>query len=131
VGVGVASASAIKLGEGQRGAQLEAAGLLLLRDGDGGQERGFGGVLFGEDFAANAMQPSVEPMFSGLARERQRFIDYGKGDFRASRLGFDFREQPLIERSAEFVAPTGVFRQRLSKRGRAGVPIAELRARPG
>src|SRR5271163_1639145 len=57
----------IELGERQRGAQLEAAGLLLLRDGDGGEEGGFGGggvggVLFEEDFAADAMESGVEPM---------------------------------------------------------------------
>ena len=109
---------------------------MLLRDGDGGEEGGFGGggvggVLFEEDFAANAMESGVEPMLSGLARQRQRFIDLGQGGFGVSPLGFDFREQPSIERQAELVALTGVFRQRLSKLGRAGVPIAELRARPG
>ena len=80
VGVGVAASRAIELGERQRGAQLEAAGLLLLRDGDGGEEGGFGGggvggVLFEEDFAADAMESGVEPMLAGLARERQRFVD--------------------------------------------------------
>ena len=136
MGVDRAAGGLIELGERQRGAQLEAAGLLLLRDGDGGEEGGFGGggvggVLFEEDFAANAMESGVEPMLSGLARQRQRFVDPGQGGFRAFPLGFDFREQPLIERQKKLVALTGVFRQRLSKLGRAGVPIAELRARPG
>ena len=103
VGVGRAARGLIELGERQRGAQLEAAGLLLLRDGDGGEEGGFGGggvggVLFEEDFAANAVESGVEPMLSGLARQRQRFVDPGQGGFRASPLGFDFREQPSIER---------------------------------
>ena len=76
-------------------------------------------------------KPGVEPMLSGLARQRQRFVDPGQGGFRVSRLGFDFREQPLKKRQNELVALTGVFRQRLSELGRAGVPIAELRAPPG
>ena len=62
MGVGVASASATKLGEGQRGAQFEAAGFLRLRDGDGGEEGGFGGggvggVSLVEDFAAMGVIP--------------------------------------------------------------------------
>src|SRR5271170_2937805 len=93
---------------------------------------GLGRVLFEEDFAANAMQSGVEPMLSGLARQRQRSVDLGQGGFRALPLGFDFGEEALIERQTEFVALTRVFRQRLSKLGRrAGVPVAELRARPG
>ena len=107
-----------------------------MRDGDGGEEGGFGGggvggVLFEEDFAANAMESGVEPMLSGFARERQRSVDLGQGGFRASPLGFDFREQPLKERQKELVALTDVFRQCLSQSRRAGVPIAELRAPPG
>ena len=103
VGVDGAARGLVELGQRQRGAQLEAAGLLLLRDGDGGEEGGFGGggvggVLFEEDFAADAMESGVEPMLSGLARQRQRFVDAGEGGFRVSPLGFDFREQPLIER---------------------------------
>ena len=130
-----AAGGLVELRERQCGAQFEAAGLLLLRDGDGGEEGGFGGggvggVLFEEDFAANAVESGVEPMLSGLARQRQRFIDPGQGGFRVSPLGFDFREQPLIERQPQLVAFTGVFGQRLSKLGRAGVPTAELRARP-
>ena len=104
MGVDRAAGGLVELGERQRGAQLEAAGLLLLRDGDGGEEGGFGGggvggVLFEEDFAADAMESGVEPMLSGLARQRQRFVDPGQRGFRVSPLGFDFREQPLIERN--------------------------------
>jgi hypothetical protein len=75
---------------------------LLLRDGDGGEEGGLGGggvggVSRAEDFAADAMESGVEPMLSGLTRERQRFVDAAKGGG-AAPLGFDFGEQPLIER---------------------------------
>ena len=76
------------------------------------------------------MQSSVEPTLSGLGRQRQRIINLGECLFRALPLCLDFREQPSIERQVEFVALTGVFRQRPSKRS-GGVPIAELRARPG
>ena len=70
VGVDRAARGLVELGERQRGAQLEAAGLLLLRDGDGGEEGGFGGggvggVLFEEDFAADAMRFGVVPALSG------------------------------------------------------------------
>ena len=59
------------------------------------------GFCLREDFAA-AMEPRVEEMLSGLARERQRFVDPGQSGFRASSLGFDFREQTSIERQIEF-----------------------------
>src|SRR5271156_1874970 len=73
VGVDRAARGLVELGQRQRGAQLEAAGLLLLRDCDGGEEGGFGGggvggVLFEEDFAANAMEFGVEPALAGLFR---------------------------------------------------------------
>ena len=58
---------------------------------------GVGGVLFDEDFAANAMEAGVEPMLPGLARQRERSVDLGQGGFHVSRFGFDFRKQPLIE----------------------------------
>src|SRR5277367_6785828 len=95
-GVGRAARGLIELGQRERGAQLEAAGLLLLRDSDGGEEGGFGGggiggVLFEQDFAANAVKSGVEPMLSGLARQRQRYIDSGQGGFQVSPLGFDLR----------------------------------------
>src|SRR5271170_1806432 len=75
VGIDPAAGGLVELGQRQRGAQLEAAGLLLLRYGDGGEEgrfggSGVGGVLFEEDFAADAMQASVEPMLTGLASQR-------------------------------------------------------------
>ena len=43
VAVDRAAGGLVEPGQRQRGAQLEAAGLLLLRDGDGGEEGGFGG----------------------------------------------------------------------------------------
>ena len=56
VGVGVASARAVKLGEGERGAQFEAAGFLGLRDGDGFEEGLFGGGRVGW-IAADQISP--------------------------------------------------------------------------
>ena len=59
---------------------------------------GSAGFWFDEDFAANAMQASVEPMLSGLARQRQRSVDSGEGGFGVSLLALDFREPPSIGR---------------------------------
>ena len=117
MGVDRAADGLVELGWRQRGAQFEAVGLLLLRDGGGGEEGGFGGgwvggLLFEDDFAADAVQSGVEPKLSGLARQRQRRVDLGRGGCRASLLGLDFREQPSIERQIGLVASTGVFRQR-------------------
>jgi hypothetical protein len=89
----------VEFGERQRGAQLEAAGLLLLRDGDGSEEGGLGesgvgGVLRTEDFATDAMESRVEPMLSGLVRERQRFVDAVKSNFGAAPRGFDSASNP-------------------------------------
>ena len=95
---------------------------MLLRDGDGGEEGGFGGglggVLFDEDFAANAVKPGVEPVLSGLARRRQRFVYPRQGGLRPFPLGFSFCKQAFIERQKKLVALSGVIRQRLSKLGR-------------
>ena len=124
----------IELRQRQRRAQLEAARFLLLRDGDGGEEGGFGGggvggVLFEEDFAANAVEFGVEPMLSGLARERQRFVYHRQGGLRPFPLGFSFCEPPFIERQKKLGAWPGVIPQRLPKCGQAAVTIADLRAR--
>jgi len=54
-----------------------------------------GGVLFDEDFAANEVESGVEPMLSGLVRERQRLIDRGEGGFRGVWcLDFDSASSP-------------------------------------
>ena len=73
VSLGVAAGRLIELGEGERGAEFEAARALLLRDGDGGLERFLGRsgvcrVAFQEDFPADAakfgvhraMTPAIE-----------------------------------------------------------------------
>ena len=70
VSIGVRrSGRLMELCERERGAQFEAAGLLALRDGDGGEEgflcgRGDGGGLFEQDLAANAMEFGVVPTLS-------------------------------------------------------------------
>jgi hypothetical protein len=68
VRVGFAPGRAVKFGEGQRGAQFETSGFLGLRDGYGGEESAFGGVggvLFEEDFAANAVGVGLGPALTG------------------------------------------------------------------
>ena len=100
MGVGRAAGGLIELGQRQRGAQLEAAGFLLLRNGDGGEEGGFGGggvggVLLEEDFAANAMESGVEPMLAGLARQRQRFVYPARAACAPSRSASVSASRPL------------------------------------
>jgi hypothetical protein len=78
VRLGGAVGGLVEFGERKRGAQFETAGLLISCDLDGGEERLLGragvcGVLYEEDFAANAIEFDVEPMLSGLSRQRERF----------------------------------------------------------
>ena len=80
VRVGVAARRTIELRERERGAQLEAARLLGLRDGDGGEERLFGGggvcgVVFEQDIAACAMQLRPERAIAGALDRRHRFVE--------------------------------------------------------
>ena len=71
MGLGWAARGLIELGQRERGAQLEAAGFLLLGDGDGGEEGGFGGggVLFEEDFAAKGVIPNIPIVASAIRRD--------------------------------------------------------------
>ena len=89
-----AAAGLVEPGQRERGAQLEAAGLLLLRDGDGGEEGGFGGggiggVLFEEDFAARAVEFGVEPTLPRALGIGERSIECRQGG--VDLAGFRFR----------------------------------------
>ena len=69
MGFDLAVCRLIELGQIERGAQLEAAGLLLARDGDCGQEGSLGeggvdGGLFKQDFAARAVVFRQETMLT-------------------------------------------------------------------
>ena len=79
MGVGEAADRLVELGEGERGAQFEAARALLLGDGDGGQDRrpprdgrrnrvSAGSRRGGIEFGFDAFAPLFDP-------PRQRFID--------------------------------------------------------
>src|ERR1700739_1645346 len=59
VGVDRAAGGLIEFGQRQRGAQLEAAGLLLLRDGDGGEEGGFGAGGGGGGVRVRSISPRM------------------------------------------------------------------------
>ena len=77
---GGAAGRVIELGERKRRAQFEAASLLRLRDGDGGEEGLFGGgwvfgVLFEQDFAACAADFGVVPTVSRTLGYGDSFID--------------------------------------------------------
>jgi hypothetical protein len=100
VGFDRPSGRLIELGEGDCRAQSEEASVLLLGDGDGGLEGLFSGhwivrIAFQQDFAAQAVQESVGPVFSCLTRERQRLVDQRQGAFEVPILGFEFGEQTL------------------------------------
>ena len=75
-----AAGGLVEFGEGERGAQFEAARSLSLRDGDGGQEgffrrRGAGGIVLQQDFAADAMQFRFKCAVAGATARRQRFVN--------------------------------------------------------
>jgi hypothetical protein len=79
VGLRGAGGRPVELRQGERRAQLEAAGALLLRDGDGGQEsvlrrRGIGGVAHEQDFAARPMQFCVKIAMPDAIGGRERFV---------------------------------------------------------
>jgi nucleotide-binding universal stress UspA family protein len=74
-----------------RRAQLEAPRLLLLGDGNGGEECFLGwrcirGIAPEQNLAADAVQQRVGPMFSRLTHERQRVLDAGQSSSGAFRL---------------------------------------------
>ena len=95
VGVDRTAGGLIELGQRQRSVQLEAAGLLLLGDGDGGEEGGFGGRGVGwiglqQDVASDTVQKPVGPVFPRLLRDR-----------------------PILPRSAPLACPKSRLRQRV------------------
>ena len=70
----------IKLRQRQRRTQLEAFGLLLLRDGDGGEESLLSGrrvrrIALQQNLAADAVQERVCPALLGLLSQPQSLID--------------------------------------------------------
>ncbi len=100
MGVGVAAGRAGELGERERRAQLEAAGLLGLRDGDRGEEGvfrggGVGGVVFEEDFAADAMDLGVEIAEAAAVGHRDRAVDQRQSGSEVAAFGFQRGERPF------------------------------------
>ena len=82
--LGGAGGRLIHLGERKRGAQFEAARALLLRDGDGGQERflcrrGVGRITLEQHLAARPMQFGVERAMADPFRRGQRFVEVREG----------------------------------------------------
>ena len=103
MGVGGAAGRLIKLRQRQRRAQLETPRLLLLRDGDSGEECFLGRrrvrrIALQQNLAADAVQESVALVFSRLAREHQCFVDPAQGFLGALPVGFELGEQPLEQR---------------------------------
>ncbi len=94
----------VELRERERRAQFEAARALLLRDGDGGQERFLRGRRVGgivlklkQHFAADAMQLRFERAMSDPLARRQRFVEDGEGAVDIAGTGFGFGESNLNE----------------------------------
>ena len=90
----------------ERGAQFEAAGFLVLRDGDGGEEglfggSGVGGVLLQQDFAANAMEFRVAPALSGAFRIGERPIDRCQGGVDLTGFRFSLGHAGCDQRSED------------------------------
>src|ERR1039457_1495208 len=85
------------LSERQRGAQLEAPGPLLLRDGDCSKEGDFGsgrigGVLLDEGFAANAVEVGVVPALTCTFGKRNPLFETFQGRFEVAALRFGVGE---------------------------------------
>jgi hypothetical protein len=92
VGFDRAAGGLVEPRERERGAELEAAGFLLLRDSDGGEEGlfgggGVGGVLFAEDFAAYAKDLGVESAFPGALGLRDGTVQGRQGERKIAGLG--------------------------------------------
>src|SRR5215831_5872859 len=105
----------IELRQRECRAQLETPRLLLLRDGDCGEERILGGcriyrIALEQNLAAEAMQESVAPVLSCLTCEGAGFVDPGPGPLCVA-LNFDLGNYTLVERHQEFVSLVGVRRQ--------------------
>ena len=100
VGIEWAAGRLIELGQRQCGAQFEAARGLLLRDGDGGQERcfrrrGIGGVAFEQGVAARPMQFGFECAIAQTIRCRQRLVKNRDRPVDVPCLGFGFSKSNL------------------------------------
>ena len=95
--IGGTAGRLVELGERKRGAQFEAAGLLMSRDGDRGEERLFGetgvcGILLEKDFAAHAVEFRVEPALSAAFEILERMIEGGERGRRLAISRFRFRQ---------------------------------------
>ena len=109
VGVDGAAGRSIESGERERGAQLEALGLLLLRDGDGGEEgflgwRGIRGIAPQKDLPADAMSLRFEGSLSGAFDFGERSIDRSDRGIDLAGLRLEFRQQRRAERPDQGVA---------------------------
>jgi hypothetical protein len=72
----------------------------MLCNSNGGKEGFFGrrvvcGIALEKNVAANAVQEGVSPMFSGLGRERQSFVNPGQGSL-ASLSAWNSASKPQI-----------------------------------
>jgi hypothetical protein len=102
VGVSGAAGRLAELGEPKRRAQFEAARPLLTRDGDGGLEgffcqRRLGGIAFGQQFAADAMQFGLESAMACAVGGYQRFVEDGECAVDIAGAGFRLGKSNLDE----------------------------------
>ena len=102
VGVGGAAGRLIEFGQRERRAQFEAARALLLRDGDGRQERvfrrrGISGVALQQDVAADAMQFRLERAMTDALARRQRLVEDRDSAVGVACVRFGFGQRNLQE----------------------------------
>ena len=97
----------IELRQPERRLELKAPRLLLLCNRDGGEERflrwrSIRRIALEQNLAADAVEERIGPMFAGLARERQRFVNPRQGFFRVL-SGLNLREKTLEQRNKQLV----------------------------
>jgi hypothetical protein len=102
VGVGGTPGRLIKLGERERRAKAEAAGVPLSCNLERVLERFLGGaevccILPQQNLAGKSVQEDVAPMLFGFLRERQPLVDAHQSGLQVSRLCLELREETLVE----------------------------------
>jgi hypothetical protein len=102
--IGGATGRLVKLCQRQRRVQLETSRLLLLRDGDGRQERflgwrGIRRIALEQNIAADAVALSIKPTLSRVLAIGDNAVDSGEGSLDLARFHFPLGQRRRCERN--------------------------------